>query len=151
MTKKTAKNPKGAGRKKLIIDYKKLDEIGGKGLSEAQIASVLGISWDTLSRRKKDSANFASALEEAKAKDILEVSNALFINATEKNNVQAQQFFLRNRSENWKADDVIEHKISLKDVLNDAKGRIIDMKPTNQASGGLVPYKNRDIKKLTSK
>jgi len=151
MTKKTAKNPKGAGRKKLIIDYKKLNEIGGKGLSEAQIASVLGISWDTLSRRKKDSANFASALEEAKAKDILEVSNALFINATEKNNVQAQQFFLRNRSENWKADDVIEHKISLKDVLNDAKGRIIDMKPTNQASGGLVPYKNRDIKKLTSK
>ena len=151
MTKKTAKNPKGAGRKKLIIDFKKLDEIGGKGLSEAQIASVLGISWDTLSRRKKDSANFASALEKAKAKDILEVSNALFINATEKNNVQAQQFFLRNRSENWKADDVIEHKISLKDVLNDAKGRIIDMKPTNQASSGLVPYKNRDTKKLTSK
>lgn len=151
MTKKTAKNPKGAGRKKLIIDYKKLDEIGGKGLSEAQIASVLGISWDTLSRRKKDSANFASALEKAKAKDILEVSNALFINATEKNNVQAQQFFLRNRSENWKADDVIEHKISLKDVLNDAKGRIIDMKPTNQGSSGLVPYKNGDTRKLTSK
>ena len=130
MTKKTAKNPKGAGRKKLIIDYKKLDEIGGKGLSEAQIASVLGISWDTLSRRKKDSANFASALEKAKAKDILEVSNALFINATEKNNVQAQQFFLRNRS---------------------AKGRIIDMKPTNQGSSGLVPYKNGDTRKLTSK
>jgi len=148
---KTAKNPKGAGRKKLIIDYGRLRSIGGKGLSEAQVASVLGISWHTLSRRKKDSANFAKALEEAKAKDILEVSNALFINATEKNNVQAQQFFLRNRSENWKADDVIEHKISLKDVLNDAKGRIIDMKPTNQASGGLVPYKNRDIKKLTSK
>ena len=151
MTKKTAKNPKGAGRKKLIIDYKKLDEIGGKGLSEAQIASVLGISWDTLSRRKKDSANFASALEKAKAKDILEVSNALFINATEKNNVQAQQFFLRNRSENWKADDVIEHKISLKDVLNDAKGRIIDMKPSNQAVKGLVPYKNGDTRKLTPK
>ena len=144
MTKKTAKNPKGAGRKKLIIDYKKLDEIGGKGLSEAQIASVLGISWDTLSRRKKDSANFASALEIAKAKDILEVSNALFINATEKNNVQAQQFFLRNRSESWKADDVIEHKISLKDVLNDAKGRIIDMKPSNQAVKGLVPYRKAD-------
>ena len=49
MAEKTAKNPKGAGRKKLIIDYKKLEEIGGKGLSEAQIASVLGISWDTLS------------------------------------------------------------------------------------------------------
>tara|TARA_R100001530_G_scaffold107026_1_gene74807 strand:- start:1 stop:456 length:456 start_codon:yes stop_codon:yes gene_type:complete len=151
MTKKTAKNPKGAGRKKLIIDYKKLDEIGGKGLSEAQIASVLGISWHTLRNRKRDSLNFSKALEKAKAKDILEVSNALFINATEKNNVQAQQFFLRNRSENWKADDVIEHKISLKDVLNDAKGRIIDIKPTNQASSGLVPYKNRDPKKLTSK
>ena len=119
MTKKTAKNPKGAGRKKLVIDYKKLDEIGGKGLSEAQIASVLGISWHTLRNRKRDSLNFSKALEKAKAKDILEVSNALFINATEKNNVQAQQFFLRNRSENWKADDVIEHKISLKDVLND--------------------------------
>ena len=151
MAEKTAKNPKGAGRKKLVIDYDRLRSIGGKGLSEAQVASVLGISWFTLSRRKKDSANFAKALEEAKAKDILEVSNALFINATEKNNVQAQQFFLRNRSENWKADDVIEHKISLKDVLNDAKGRIIDIKPTNQASSGLVPYKNRDPKKLTSK
>lgn len=144
MTKKTAKNPKGAGRKKLIIDYKKLDEIGGKGLSEAQIASVLGISWHTLRNRKRDSLNFSKALEKAKAKDILEVSNALFINATEKNNVQAQQFFLRNRSENWKADDVIEHKISLKDVLNDAKGRIIDMKPTNQAVKGLVPYRKAD-------
>jgi hypothetical protein len=144
MTKKTAKNPKGAGRKKLIIDYKKLDEIGGKGLSEAQIASVLGISWHTLRNRKRDSLNFSKALEKAKAKDILEVSNALFINATEKNNVQAQQFFLRNRSENWKADDVIEHKISLKDVLNDAKGRIIDMKPSNQAVKGLVPYRKAD-------
>lgn len=151
MTKKTAKNPKGAGRKKLIIDYKKLEEIGGKGLSEAQIASVLGISWHTLRNRKRDSLNFSKALEKAKAKDILEVSNALFINATEKNNVQAQQFFLRNRSENWKADDVIEHKISLKDVLNDAKGRIIDMKATNGVIKEAVPYKNRDPKKLSPK
>ena len=151
MAEKTAKNPKGAGRKKLVIDYKKLESMGGKGLNASEICAVLGISWDTLSRRKRDSAKFAEALKKAQAKDILEVSNALFINATEKNNVQAQQFFLRNRSENWKADDVIEHKISLKDVLNDAKGRIIDMKPTNQASGGLVPYKNRDPKKLTSK
>ena len=105
---------------------------------------MLGISWHTLRNRKRDSLNFSKALEKAKAKDILEVFNALFINATEKNNVQAQQFFLRNRSENWKADDVIEHKISLKDVLNDAKGRIIDMKPTNQAVKGLVPYRKAD-------
>jgi hypothetical protein len=146
MAKKTAKNPKGAGRKKLIIDYERLKEIGGKGLSEEQIAQVLGISWHTLSRRKKDSANFERAIQEAKSQSLLEVSNALFKNATEKNNIQAQMFYLRNRSDNWKADEVIEHKISLKDVLTNAKQRIIDIKgPETLAltGGASVPNKNK--------
>ena len=146
MAEKTAKNPKGAGRKKLVIDYDRLKEIGGKGLSEVQIASVLGISWDTLSRRKKDSANFERAIQEAKSKSLLEVSNALFKNATEKNNIQAQMFYLRNRSDNWKADEVIEHKISLKDILTNAKQRIIDIGPARRLdaiSSSPVPIKNK--------
>lgn len=89
------------GRKPMPIDYNKVEQLAAQGLSETQIALVLGINWKTLAKRKKDCEKFQAILEQGKAKGIAKVVNATFNNALT-GNFQAQQFFLRTRDpENW--------------------------------------------------
>ena len=57
---------------------KAAEESAARGLSESQVAEVLGISRATLLRRKKDDAAFDAAIKKGKARGIQEVSSALF-------------------------------------------------------------------------
>jgi transcriptional regulator with XRE-family HTH domain len=65
-------------RQRIQIDLNRVEELAAQGLSQAEICATLGISEDTLTRRKRDSADFAEALKRGKAKAAATVSNKLF-------------------------------------------------------------------------
>lgn len=65
-------------RARIQIDLAQVEELAAQGLSQAEICVSLGISEDTLGRRKKDSADFAEALRVGKSKASTVISNKLF-------------------------------------------------------------------------
>lgn len=83
-----------------VIDYEKLFELAKMGLSEDQIATSLGISRSTISRRKREDDTFATTLKAGKQEGITAVTNQLFNSATDphKPNTSAAIFFLKNRA-----------------------------------------------------
>lgn len=67
-----------AGRKRIEIDLSKVAELAGMGLTEQEICLCLGISDQTLLRRKHESVEFVDAIKRGKAKAAALVSNKLF-------------------------------------------------------------------------
>lgn len=55
-------------RPEIPIDLKKVEEFAQVCDSEEEIARALGVSQDTLTRRKKDYADFADAIKRGRAK-----------------------------------------------------------------------------------
>lgn len=132
------------GRPRIDIDADRVAELAGRGLSQAEICLCLGISEDTLSRRKADTAVLADAIKRGRAKAAEEVANKLYALATggdlgaiiwfEKtrrglsDRVQ-QQTTQTNIELNW--DDVpsdlrdafVERRMSLDDVLRELQHR----------------------------
>lgn len=91
------------------INLAEVTNLASRGLTEEQIGAALGISTDTIRRRKKDYAEFGEALKKGKAQGVAMVTNALFKNAQE-GNVVAQIFYLKNRDpENWADRQQYEH------------------------------------------
>ena len=122
------KLPKKAGRKRIEIDLEQVEKLASRGLGNSQIARALGVSWDTIDRNRKRSADFEGALKRGKARGLAQVTNALFESATEKNSVVAQIFYLKNQDPKiWK--DRVENvhaTIDLNQVLSGAKERLCD-------------------------
>jgi hypothetical protein len=85
----------------------------------------LGVSWSTIDRNRKRSAEFEETIKRGKAKGLAQVTNSLFTSATD-GNVTAQIFYLKNQdAKTWK--DRVENvhaTINLNDVLSGAKDRI---------------------------
>ncbi len=83
-----------------VIDYEKLYNLARMGLSEEQIATSLGISASTITRRKRDDEQFDRALKAGRQEGITQVTNQLFNSATDpdKPNTSAAIFFLKNRA-----------------------------------------------------
>lgn len=75
----------------------KVEALAAQGLTEEQIAHAMGISQDTLARRKAEYADFREAIKKGKAKGIAQISNALFIKA-KNGDTTAQIFFLKARA-----------------------------------------------------
>ena len=125
---KEQKLPKKSGRKPIKIDLEQVENLASRGLGNSQIARALGVSWDTIDRNRKRSADFEDALKRGKARGLAQVTNALFESATEKNSVVAQIFYLKNQDPKiWK--DRVENvhaTIDLNQVLTGAKDRIGD-------------------------
>lgn len=67
--------------KKIPIDISRVEELAAQGLSQAEICLVLGISEDTLTRRKMDVAEVADAIKRGRAKAASEISNTLYMMA----------------------------------------------------------------------
>lgn len=106
---------------------KKTEALAAQGLSQEQIAGVLGFSPDTLIRRKKDNAEFAAAIKRGKEKGIATVTNALFQKAKGGDNV-SMIFYLKNRDrDNWKDrhDLGVSGDIKLSDLSGDELDRRI--------------------------
>lgn len=68
--------------KKIPIDISRVEELAAQGLSQAEICLCLGISEDTLTRRKQDAADVADAINRGKAKAASEIANVLYLKAT---------------------------------------------------------------------
>jgi len=131
MAEKSKKNPKGAGRKRIDIKPETVEQLAAQGLGPVQIARALGVSWGVIDRNRKRSKEFNDALENGRAKGLAKVTNSLFKSAND-GNVTAQIFYLKNRDEkNWKDRASIDtnHQISLGEIIQTAKRRVIDVTP----------------------
>lgn len=69
-------------RPRIDIDIDRVAELAGRGLTQAEICAVLGISEGTLYARKRDSEVFEDAIKAGRAAAAVEVSNALYTKAT---------------------------------------------------------------------
>lgn len=123
--KKDNKPIKKVGRKRINLDLEQVENLASRGLGTTQIARALGVSWDTIDRNRKRSADFEEALKRGQARGLAQVTNSLFTSATD-GNVTAQIFYLKNQDpKTWK--DRVENvhaTINLNDVLTGAKERI---------------------------
>ena len=123
--KKDIKTTKKGGRKKIVLDLEQVENLASRGLGTTQIARALGVSWDTIDRNRKRSAEFEDALKRGKAKGLAQVTNSLFTSATD-GNVTAQIFYLKNQdAKTWKdRQEVVTATVNLNDVLSGAKERL---------------------------
>jgi len=123
--KKDNKPIKKVGRKRIEIDLEQVENLASRGLGTTQIARALGVSWSTIDRNRKRSAEFEETIKRGKAKGLAQVTNSLFTSATD-GNVTAQIFYLKNQdAKTWK--DRVENvhaTINLNDVLSGAKERL---------------------------
>jgi transcriptional regulator with XRE-family HTH domain len=62
---------------------RQVEELAGYGLTQEQIAAVIGLSERTLRRRKEDTEVFSAAIQRGKAKASAEVGKSLFRRAKE--------------------------------------------------------------------
>jgi len=125
------KTPKKRGRKTIKFtedDLLKIEQASGMGLTNEQLASVLGCSLSTVRRNRKNNELFEHHVRRGRANSLKEVSNALYNNAIYENNVQAQIFFLKNRGEEgqWSEKNENVYTLNLSNVLTEAQGRIIE-------------------------
>ena len=125
------KTPKKRGRKTIKFtedDLLKIEQASGMGLTNEQLASVLGCSLSTVRRNRKNNELFEHHVRKGRANSLKEVSNALYNNAIYENNVQAQIFFLKNRGEEgqWSEKNENVYQLNLSNVLTEAQGRIIE-------------------------
>ena len=145
MAKNGDKNPpKKPGRKRIDLDMAEVERLASRGLGPTQIARSLGVSWSTIDRNRKRSAEFDEVIKKGKARGISMVTDALMQSATE-GNVTAQIFYLKNRdSEHWKdrTDVNVATKVSISDALDAARGRAL-----TQAQHG-APVIDHDMTKL---
>jgi hypothetical protein len=69
-------------------------------LNQEQIAAVLGVSLSSITRRRRDSSEFAAALTRGTHKGVAFVVNKLF-EAIKHHNLKAIMFFLNARGGTW--------------------------------------------------
>lgn len=84
-------------RPRIEIDISRVEELAAQGLSQAEICLVIGVSEDTLSRRKADSAAIADAIKSGKAKAASEVANTLYLMATKDKDLGAVIWWEKTR------------------------------------------------------
>ena len=78
-----------------------IERKAGLGLTQEQIAHLLDITPETLSRKKQDHPEIGRAIARGRAKTVGALSSQL-LSASEKGSVQAQIFALKNLSpESW--------------------------------------------------
>ena len=123
------------GRKRKLAqlteeEYKQISLWSGDGLNESQIATLLNVNISTITREKKRNEQFAHAIKKGKYKAVQLVANKVFQNAMEGKETSAI-FFLKNRDpDNWADRQEINYNLDLKNVLTDARSRIIDHRPS---------------------
>ena len=111
-------------------EYKQISLWSGDGLNESQIATLLNVNISTITREKKRNEQFAHAIKKGKYKAVQLVANKVFQNAMDGKETSAI-FFLKNRDpDNWADRQEINYNLDLKNVLTDARARIIDHNPT---------------------
>lgn len=93
-------------RREIPIDLKKVEEYAQLCDNEAEIALALGISQDTLTRRKQTRADFAEAIKRGKAKANIFVGGKL-MQKIKAGDTASIIFYLKTRC-GWKETQKIE-------------------------------------------
>ena len=122
------KEKKKPGPKKKKIDPQAVQDLAAQGLTSGQIAKCLGVSWDTLDRRRKDPeyAEIAEAIKKGEAMGIKRVTNHL-MTASEGGNVTASIFYLKNRDPGrWSDRQNVEFNINLNEGRAESRARGIE-------------------------
>jgi hypothetical protein len=102
--------------KKIEIDVGKVEDYAARGATFEVIAAALGISEDTLSRRRKENAEFADAIKRGRAKGETLVEGALW-KLIGKGNVAATIFYLKARC-GWREVQKIETDLTVNEKSN---------------------------------
>ena len=100
--KKDKKPIKKVGRKRINLDLEQVENLASRGLGTTQIARALGVSWDTIDRNRKRSAEFEDALKRGQAKGLATVTNSLFTSATDGKRYSPDILFKNQDPKNWK-------------------------------------------------
>ena len=135
------------GRKRKLAklneeDYNQISAWSGDGLSETQIATLLGVNISTITREKKRNEQFAHAIKKGRYKAVQLVANKVFQNAMEGKETSAI-FFLKNRDpDNWADRQEKVINVNLKDALTHASNRIIEGETLEQETLNLKDVKD---------
>ena len=123
-------------------DYNQISAWSGDGLSETQIATLLGVNISTITREKKRNEQFAHAIKKGRYKAVQLVANKVFQNAMEGKETSAI-FFLKNRDpDNWADRQEKVINVNLKDALTHASARIIEGEVIEQETLNLKDAKD---------
>ena len=90
-----------------------------RGLTKQDVATALGISYETLNEKTKEYSEFSAALKRGRAKGIAHVANLLIKNA-ELMNASAQIFYLKAVGK-WSDQNIEEVKDAIKNELDDVR------------------------------
>lgn len=84
------------------------EALGAMGLTLEETARILDINYATLWRYARRHPDFGKALQRGAEKANLKVRESVFKNATQRNNLGAQVFWLKNRA-GWKDQPVVDN------------------------------------------
>ena len=122
-----------------VMMLDKARRLAGLGLTLVQISAAFGKGSSWASAMKHRDPEFALALEEGAAVAIASVANALYINATQRNNVTAQMFFLKCRG-GWRDEQYVHADISgavsVRDMSDAELEALAKGAPDNDPGGG---------------
>lgn len=103
-------------RPRQVLDLARVEELARDGHTEANIARLLNVSQDTITRRKKDCAGFADAIQRGREAAHSEVSNALFRQA-KRGNVPAITWYEKTRRGFRDTQDITSNGESVKSYI----------------------------------
>jgi len=117
--------PAKRGRPFVELTPQQIDEVERMAayLNKAQIAACLGIAENTFSRLTRENESINTAYKKGRASHVGKVADALLKNATEKNNVLAQIFFLKCRG-GWVESQPEQEKPTINISYSQAPERI---------------------------
>jgi hypothetical protein len=123
----TIKKKKKPGPKPIEVDLQQVEYLA-QFMGPTKIARALGISWDTLNRNRKRSAEFAEAIEKGKVAGIQRAA-AKLMEEIDNNSFPAIAMYLKTADpDRWQEKIEHNHAIDLSKVLSSAKERIIEGK-----------------------
>lgn len=103
-----------------------VEALAAQGLNRIEIATSLGISYETLRVKAKHYSAFSAAIDNGKAKGIAVVTNALF-KKCEGGDVTAMKYYLNNRSEDWSETRDVNVSVTEHSTMQETRDRIAEV------------------------
>lgn len=104
-----------AGRKKAVIDWKRVDQMLMAQCSAVEIAASLGVSWDTLTRAclREHKADFAGYSQQKRAKGVSTAKEVFYQKAFIEKDTASAIFWMKNNAD-WADKREVKQDITSK-------------------------------------
>ena len=93
-----------------------VENLSAQGLTVDQIASVLGVSRQTIYERQNEYPEFSDALKRGRGKGVANVTNALYTKAVDGDNT-AMIFYLKNRA-GWVDKQEVQSTVEQRHIID---------------------------------